>query len=287
MVGRLREISKAIWESTKLLEELVNRLEQSSRAQGRTARSQAEALRETQRAAQEIGVASRLAAQRTASVLQHAARGEDLGRTGEAAVHQSLEALTDIREQVHQIALRITGLSSRTVQVGNIAGTVKELADQSNLLALNAAIEAVRAGEHGKGFGVVAREIRNLADQSIQATKRVRELLDDTNSATRQAIAITEAGTDRIDAGLTQVRASGEHLAGLSSIVRENSATVREISVAVSHQNEGIIRIADAINQQNEMMGETIGRLSVTETSVQTLKSVAERLVALVREFRV
>ncbi len=287
MVGRLREISKAIWESTKLLEELVNRLEQSSRAQGRTARSQAEALRETQRAAQEIGVASRLAAQRTASVLQHAARGEDLGRTGEAAVHQSLEALTDIRGQVHQIALRITGLSSRTVQVGNIAGTVKELADQSNLLALNAAIEAVRAGEHGKGFGVVAREIRSLADQSIQATKRVRELLDDTNSATRQAIAITEAGTDRIDAGLTQVRASGEHLAGLSSIVRENSATVREISVAVSHQNEGIIRIADAINQQNEMMGETIGRLSVTETSVQTLKSVAERLVALVREFRV
>ncbi|MGD0675847.1 MAG: methyl-accepting chemotaxis protein [Polyangiaceae bacterium] len=287
MVSRLREISKAIWESTKLLEELVNSLQQSSRAQGRTARSQAEALRETRRAAQEIGNASRLAAQRTDAVLRHAARGEDLGRTGETAVKHSLEALTDIRGQVHEIALRITGLSSRTVQVGNIAGTVKDLADQSNLLALNAAIEAVRSGEHGKGFGVVAREIRSLADQSIQATKRVRELLDDTNSATRQAIVITEAGTQRIDAGLTQVRASGEHLADLSSIVRENSATVREISVAVSHQNDGIIRIAEAINQQSDMMEETIGRLSATENSVLTLKDVAERLVALVREFRV
>jgi len=287
MVSRLREISKAIWESTKLLEELVNSLQQSARAQGRTARSQAAALQDTQRAAQEIGGASRLAAQRTAAVLRHAARGEDLGRTAEAAVDRSLEALTDIRGQVHEIALRITGLSSRTVQVGNIAGTVKDLADQSNLLALNAAIEAVRSGEHGKGFGVVAREIRSLADQSIQATKRVRELLDDTNNATRQAIEITEAGTHRIDTGLAQVKASGEHLAGLSGIVRENSATVREISVAVSHQNDGILRIAEAINEQSKMMEETIGRLSTTEKSVQTIKGVAERLVALVREFRV
>jgi methyl-accepting chemotaxis protein len=287
MVMRLWEISRAIWESTKLLEDLVNKLQDSAYAQGQTARDQAKALRDTKRAAEEIGSASRLAAQRTEAVLEHAARGEELGRTGEAAVRDSLEALTDIRGQVHEIRVRISGLSSRAVQVGNIAGTVKDLADQSNLLALNAAIEAVHSGEHGKGFGVVAREIRSLADQSIQATKRVRELLDDTNSATRQAIAITESGTQRIDAGLMQVRASGEHLADLSGIVRENSRSVREISVAVSHQNEGIMQISGAINEQSRMMDETIGRLSATEASVQTLKEVSERLVALVREFRV
>jgi methyl-accepting chemotaxis protein len=287
MVGKLREIPKAIWESTKLLEESVNKLQQSANAQGKTARLQATALRETQRTTVEIGRASRLAAQRTDAVLKHAERGEDLGKTGEAAVHQSLQALTDIRGQVQEIALRITGLSSRTVQVGNIAGTVKDLADQSNMLALNAAIEAVRSGEHGKGFGVVAREIRNLADQSIQATKRVRELLDDTNNATRQAITITEAGAARIDAGLTQVRVSGEHLVDLSSIVRENSAALREISVAVSHQNEGIVRIAEAIDEQSKMMDETIERLRITESLVETLKEVAESLIALVGEFRV
>jgi len=287
MVGKLREIPKAIWESTKLLEESVNKLQQSANAQGKTARLQATALQETQRTTVEIGRASRLAAQRTDAVLKHAERGEDLGKTGEAAVHQSLQALTDIRGQVQEIALRITGLSSRTVQVGNIAGTVKDLADQSNMLALNAAIEAVRSGEHGKGFGVVAREIRNLADQSIQATKRVRELLDDTNNATRQAIAITEAGATRIDAGLTQVKVSGEHLVDLSSIVRENSAALREISVAVSHQNEGIARIAEAIDEQSKMMDETIERLRITESLVETLKDVAERLIALVGEFRV
>jgi methyl-accepting chemotaxis protein len=287
MVGKLREIPKAIWESTKLLEESVNKLQQSANAQGKTARLQATALQETQRTTVEIGRASRLAAQRTDAVLKHAERGEDLGKTGEAAVHQSLQALTDIRGQVQEIALRITGLSSRTVQVGNIAGTVKDLADQSNMLALNAAIEAVRSGEHGKGFGVVAREIRNLADQSIQATKRVRELLDDTNNATRQAIAITEAGATRIDAGLTQVKVSGEHLVDLSSIVRENSAALREISVAVSHQNEGIARIGGAIDEQSKMMDETIERLRNTESLVETLKEVAESLIALVGEFRV
>ena len=287
MVARLRNISHAIWTSTALLENLVRELQQSADSQGRTATDQAEALRATQRAAQRIGSASSIAAQRAEVVLKDASRAEELGKTGEEAVRRSLEALTAIREQVREIAVRISSLSTTTAQVGNIAGTVKDLADQSNLLALNAAIEAVRSGEHGKGFRVVAKEMRSLADQSIHSTKRVRELLDETSAATRQAIVITEAGAQRIDAGLAQVRTSGEHLADISGIIRESSAAVREISDAVGTQNAGIVKIAEAIDQQTKMMDQTIGRLRATETSVGTLKGVAEQLVALVQEFRV
>src|SRR5205807_7876883 len=114
---------------------------------------------------------------------------------------------------------KITQLSERTQQIGGITQTVKDLADQSNMLALNAAIEAVRSGEHGKGFAVVAREIRSLADQSIQATNRVREILEDISGAIRSAVQITEAGKQRMESGLVQMKSSGENLRELSSIV--------------------------------------------------------------------
>ena len=103
----------------------------------------------------------------------------------------SLGGLTDIRAQVDEIARKIAQLSERTQQIGGITQTVKDLADQSNMLALNAAIEAVRSGERGKGFAIVAREIRSLADQSIQATNRVREILEDISASIRRAVAIT------------------------------------------------------------------------------------------------
>src|SRR4030095_10146168 len=103
------------------------------------------------------------------------------------------------RDQVKDMSAKIRELDERARQIANITVTVKDIADQSNMLALNAAIEAVRSGEHGKGFGVVAREIRTLADQSIQATTRVREILQDVSAAVSVAVTMTEKGTARVE----------------------------------------------------------------------------------------
>ena len=175
-------------------------------------------------------------------MLKVAERADDIGRSGEQAIEQTLGGLTEIRSQVDAIAQKIGELAERTRQIGLITETVKDLADQSNMLALNAAIEAVRSGEHGKGFSVVAREIRSLADQSIQATNRVREILEDITAAIRTAVAITEKGSQKMESSLIQVRTSGENLRELSGIVKENSAAVRQIAAAVNQQNAGITR---------------------------------------------
>src|SRR3954471_5551347 len=254
MVEKMKDVLRALQESVQLLTNAGGDLSVSTSEQSQTITRQATALQETQVTAQEIKQTSLLAAQKAETVLKLTEKADQVSSQGESAIEKSLGGLTDIRAQVDEIAQRITQLVERTEQIGGITQTVKDLADQSNMLALNAAIEAVRSGEHGKGFAVVAREIRSLADQSIQATSRVREILEDIGGAIREAVTITEHGSQKIDGGLLQVRATGENLRSLSNIVKDNSAAVRQIAAAVSQQNAGITQIFSAVTDQTRMM---------------------------------
>ncbi|MBI5549526.1 MAG: methyl-accepting chemotaxis protein, partial [Deltaproteobacteria bacterium] len=237
--------------------------------------------------APEIKQTSLMAAQKAEAVLQGTSRADEASRAGEKAIEQTMAGLVEVREQVDAIALKIKDLGGKTRQVGTITGSVKDLADQSNMLALNAAIEAVRSGEHGKGFGVVAREVRTLADQSIQATERVREILQDVSDAIVVAVSISEKGVEKMEGGLGQARSSGENLHQLASIIQENLAAVRQISAAVSQQNAGIGQIFTAVTDQNKMMEETVRRLEMTNSTVKTLREVSEKVSRLASAYRV
>ena len=287
MVEKLKEVLRALQESVQLLTNAGGELSQSTNDQSQTITRQATALQETQVTAQEIKQTSLLAAQKAETVLKLTEKADQVSSQGEAAIEQSLGGLTDIRAQVDEIAQKIAQLSERTQQIGGITQTVKDLADQSNMLALNAAIEAVRSGEHGKGFAVVAREIRSLADQSIQATNRVREILEDIGGAIRVAVSITERGSQKIEGGLLQVKQSGENLRELSNIVKDNSSAVRQIAAAVSQQNAGITQIFSAVTDQTRMMDETMRRLETTTQAASTLKELSERVSEVVGRFRV
>jgi methyl-accepting chemotaxis protein len=287
MVQKLREIPLAIKESTDILANSVADLSAFASGQSEVLTRQATALQETQVTAQEIKQTSLVAAQKAEGVLALTERADALGRGGEAAVEQSLSALLDIRTQVEEIAKRIASLSEKTLQIVDITQTVKDLADQSNMLALNAAIEAVRSGEHGRGFAVVAREIRSLADQSLQATKRVREILDDVAGAVKIAVSITEKGSLQINSGLAQVKSTGQQLSELSTIVKDNSAAMRQISAAVGQQNAGISQIFGAVTDQNKMMDDSMSRLRQSEQAVKTIEDVAIGLIKIVDNFTV
>jgi methyl-accepting chemotaxis protein len=287
MVEKLKEVLGALQESVRLLTNAGSELGTSTTEQSQTITRQATALQETQVTAQEIKQTSLLASQKAEMVLKLTEKADAVSSQGEAAIERSLGGLTDIRAQVAEIAQRIAQLSERTQQIGGITQTVKDLADQSNMLALNAAIEAVRSGEHGKGFAVVAREIRSLADQSIQATNRVREILEDIGGAIRATVSITERGSQKIEGGLAQVKASGENLRELSTIVKDNSSAVRQIAAAVSQQNAGITQIFSAVTDQTRMMDETMKRLETTTQAAAVLKDLSQRVSDVVRRFRV
>ena len=287
MVEKLKQVLSALQDSVALLTNAGNELGTSTSEQSQTITRQATALQETQVTAQEIKQTSLLAAQKAETVLKLTEKADEVSSQGEAAIEKSLGGLTDIRAQVDEISVKIAQLSERTQQIGGITQTVKDLADQSNMLALNAAIEAVRSGEHGKGFAVVAREIRSLADQSIQATNRVREILEDIGGAIQVAVSITERGSQKIEGGLLQVKQSGENLRELSNIVKDNSSAVRQIAAAVSQQNAGITQIFSAVTDQTRMMDETMRRLETTTQAASTLKDLSLRVQEVVGRFRV
>jgi methyl-accepting chemotaxis protein len=287
MVDRLRQIPLELDRNLQLLNTAVAALETATRNQDATVTRQATALQETQVTAEEIRQTSQVAARSAEGILADIARAESAGEKGSAALEQSLRSLSDILDNVRGTAQSIGDLGERTRQIGSITNTVKDLADQSNMLALNAAIEAVRSGEHGKGFALVAREIRRLADQSIQSTERVREILESVRQAVGAAVGGSEEGARRVEGSLEQMRSSAEHLRALANVVRENSSAVRQIATAVNQQNTGVNQVFAAVVDQSKMMEDTVKQLDGTLKAVDTLKSVTGSLTEVLAKYKV
>jgi methyl-accepting chemotaxis protein len=287
MGSQLKELLHQLQSSSEMLSTSVSSLNVSANEQNQMVNRQAVALQETQVTAQEIRQTAQSASTTAESVLAVAERAESIGKAGEATLNASISALEDLQAQVGQIAERIMSLGTRAQQISGITETVKDLADQSNMLAVNAAIEAARSGEHGKGFAVVAREIRALADQSIRSTKQVREILADIGSAIKATVDITTEGMRRMESGLVQARASSDSLRELSTIVRDNAASVRQIAYTVNQQSTGIEQIFTAVSDLNQLMEETVKRIGHTSSAALSLKSLSEDVSAVVGDYRV
>jgi methyl-accepting chemotaxis protein len=287
MVHNLRETTESLQRGTQVLTNTVAELTLASQQAENNITRQAAALQQTQVTAQEIKQTSMVAAERADAVLKLAARGEELGRNGALALTETMNGFQETRDQVNQVAERIGQLNDRARQIGGIAQTVKGLADRSNMLALNAAIESVRSGEHGKGFGIVAKEIRTLANQSIQSTAQVSTILDDISQAILQTVRLSEEGQARTEAGLAQARTSAESLRALSEIVQDNMGAVRQIASAVNQQNAGIVEIFSAMTDLSTMMHDTMAGLQATQEVTQALRDVAEQMQRVARSYRV
>ncbi|WP_157775413.1 methyl-accepting chemotaxis protein [Melittangium boletus] len=281
---RLRTFSASLQESAMMLGGSAGRLNTTHQEQTESLSIQAAALQETQVTAQEIKQTSLVAAQKAEEVLRQAERADSIGRAGEAALEQSLTDMQGIQREVAQMAQSIRSLDEQAKQIANITTTVKSLADRSTMLALNAAIEAVRSGEHGKGFAVVAREIRSLADQSIKATHNVQNILQDLSSAIRATADRSESGSSRVLDSAKQLRAFGDNIRQLSSIVRDNVNSVRQISAAVTQQNQGIGQIFQAVNSLTEVMDQTMASLRTSDEAAEQMRHVASRVSSAVWE---
>lgn len=286
LLQRTRESYRQLAESLAVMSESTAKLTFQATEQGRAITYQAGALHETQVTAEEIRQTSKVAAQKAEAVLKVSGRAEDVGKVGAEEIDNFIDGYANIRGTVDELTRTIADLRSRARQIGEITKTVKGLADQSNMVALNAAIEAVRSGEHGKGFAIVAGEVRNLADQSIHATKRVREILDDIAAAILQANAIAEAGTRALETGLAQVTSSGENIRELSGLAKDSSAAVRQIAAAVGQQHVGIDQIFTAINEMNSLMGDASSRLDSTGGAAAALRDASGRAEGILSSFR-
>ncbi|MFZ3211833.1 MAG: methyl-accepting chemotaxis protein, partial [Terriglobales bacterium] len=158
-------------------------------------------------------------------------------REGGAIVGETLTLMRSIADSVRETAKSVQELGSRSDQIGKIVGVIDDIADQTNLLALNAAIEAARAGEQGRGFAVVADEVRKLAERTTKATKEIAEMIQSVQVETRGAVEKMQSGTQQVEKGVEVTAKAGESL--------------KQIIGQAEHVGEMVTHIATAANQQS------------------------------------
>ncbi|MCY1044019.1 methyl-accepting chemotaxis protein [Corallococcus sp. bb12-1] len=286
MMARLRAVLVALKGSAQELEATALELATSASDQNLAVTRQAAALHQTQIAARQLQESSRAAAQRATGVLREAEKAGAVGQAGESAVAGSVGGLTHIRSQVERISSTVSELRQRTRQVGDITGTVKDLADQSNVLALNAAIEAARSGESGRAFAVVARQMRSLADQSATATSRVQSILGDIGRAISEAVKTSEGGSREVEGGLDQARAAGESLRALATVIQNNSESVKSIADMVSQQDAGIAELFAALSDLTRLADETVERVATSAVAAARLTIASHDVSTIVSQYR-
>jgi methyl-accepting chemotaxis protein len=255
--------------------------------QAAMATEQVAAVTETSTTAAEIAQTSKQATTHADSVIEMTQRSDGLSHEGLHTVEEAVKASSALGEQVNRIAATMSDLSERTLQLGEIISSVKDLAEQSNLLALNASIEASKAGEHGRGFAVVAMEMRNLAEQSKQAAVQVRAILSEIQKGAKDAAAATEEGAKRAAAAMALSRSAGEAIEGLQMVIQESATAARQIADNTRQQTIGIEQMVTAISQLSTAINDSASGTMAIEAGTASLSTVARQLSEAIRRYRV
>jgi methyl-accepting chemotaxis protein len=287
LMSRLGSVPGTLKSVVEDLTSAAARLNTASHEQLNFLTSQSRSLTEASSTIAEIAQTSGMAASRAEMVLKVAAQADAFSASGQVSIERSAEGLQQIRARVGALVGSIGVLSEQAVHAGEIIGSVKDLADQSNVLALNAAIEAARAGEEGRGFAVVAKEMRALSSQSLQSTQRIGKILLEINQAIRETVGIAEEDSQKMEEGIEQVLSSATTLKDITQVVQESSQAARQIVASVTQQNAGISQMTEVVTQLSEMMSDVVAATSNAEQAVGQINTSLGRLQELSTTFRV
>ncbi len=287
MLANLRETNRELREGHGLLASSASEILATISQVAASAAETATAASETSTTAEEVKQTAHLSSQKAKAVQDTSQKTAVVSEAGRTAVAETLEGMKRIREQMDSITECVVRLSEQGQTIGEIIATVNDLADQSNLLAVNAAIEASRAGEYGKGFGVVAQEVKSLAEQSRRATTQVRTILMEVQKATSAAVLATEQGSKAVAAGVKQATGAGESIRTLTSSVGEAAQAAVQIAASSQQQLVGMDQIAAAIANIRQATTQNMAGSKQLEASVQALKDLGGRLKVLVERQRI
>jgi len=286
MVESLHAIIQELAEGAQGLSAAASEMAATSNQQSAMISEQASSIQQSLATLEEIRIIVNQASEKAKSVVEISEHSLDVSKKGQEALEQSLLAMVKIRDQVQEIARNIVELSQKTIQIGEITTSVEEIAEQSNLLTVNAAIEAIRAGEAGRGFGVVAAEVKNLAHQSKRATAQVRGILDEIQKATTSTVLVTEEGSKRVESGVNQVHEIGTNFNRLYGVIVESSNAAKQIASATYQQVAGIEQIAMGMRAISQAANDSATGAKQQSATAQNLSALAGSINSIVQRYR-
>ncbi len=283
--GRLEETLKEIATIVQRLSSAASEIVAATTQQVAGVQQQTSSVAETVSTVEEVSATAEQAAQRAAMISEASRRMEETSREGRRAVDETRSAMERTRKEMGSLAEAILALAEKGQAIGEVVTSISDIAEQTHVLALNAAIEATRAAEGGKGFSVVAQEVKALADQARQATGEVRKLLGDVQKATQSAVMMAEEGNKGAQEAFGVVGQAGDVIRVLGEHVTESARSAAQTVASAGQQATGMAQIRQAMRQINEAASQSMASSRQTEVAAQELNQLGTQLRQIVERF--
>lgn len=278
MVTNLRQLTSELQDGISVLATASQEILASTSQVASSAQQTASSISEITTTVEEVKQTAGVASHKAKHVTEAARRTVQVSQDGRHAVDASIQSMTTVREQMRAVADSIVRLSERSQAIGDIVASVGDLAEQSNMLGVNASIEAVKAGEHGLGFSVVAQEVKTLAEQSKQATVQVRTILMDIQKAMNQAVMVAEQSDKAVESGFNQVQTSGKTIRALAESIDESSGAALQIASSSQQQMVGMDQVAEAMENIKQASQDNVEGTRQSEQAAKNLHELGQRL---------
>ena len=286
MVGSLhRMISTINADATKLVAN-AEHIARASEEVAKAAEHQADSTSAMAAAIEELTVSSNHISDSAHETARETSEAAGLAAQGSERVNQASAAIEKIASTVSDASGRIHALEERAKQVSTIASVIKDIAGQTNLLALNAAIEAARAGEQGRGFAVVADEVRKLAERTSSATLEIEQMIGGIQADTVGAVEAMNAALPEVQEGVHLASSASESLLAIEDGARRTLERVGEVADATKEQSSASTSIAQRVEQIANAVEETTATIRGTAESAHELEGIASNLRQLVGQFK-
>lgn len=246
------------------------------------AQEESAAVRETATTIEQLSQSSQQTTEKAESVSQEANQVLEMAKNGKELVEETLNSIQQLQQQVEPTATGMENLSDRTQEIGDISKLSSELANTTNMLALNASVEATRAGEHGKGFQVVAKEIRRLADRSGSAASQISNIVSQIQNQINQSTQATEQAARIAHQTVDLVKKTTDKFTFVTESIQRVSTNNQEIVSSAQEQAQAIQQVNEAISMLNEGIGNLAETTRKNREIVEQLNETNQKLRTLV-----
>jgi methyl-accepting chemotaxis protein len=286
-IEKLQSIISDVVESIEPLTKTSNELATLAHESETVSSEQLESTVSVNRSMNEMFESLNENASNTANAAEAASYANEQAQTGHGIVKDTIGTINDLAQEVAKAGQTIHQLESDTENVGAILDVIQGIASQTNLLALNAAIEAARAGEHGRGFAVVADEVRTLASRTQESTEEIHTVIDQLQKTARVISEVMAAGQSKAEQSVSQAGDAGNSLGAITSRVEEINVMNTQIASATEEQQQTSQFIQQAIDEISQSARLAADGSAKVASSTEQLQSVTQRLNSVARQFKV